>query len=406
MNRLRVGVVGGSIAGTTAAVLLNRLGFDVTVLERTSGLEERGGGIAVPHQVIADLVSRDLVDGAFRGVEAPHRAWCTKDGEVVLGRTLAVQPLNTVALHWGLLYDQLRARLPEFAYQQGRDVVGVSAEGATSTVELAGGETATFDLVIGADGYRSRLRRQLFPEAETHYSGYPAWRGTIDESAIEDAEPVDSSMQTVGTPQGHAPFYLVPGKQGQVEKGKRRLNWLWYEGSGASDAVLERVDEDGRQSVRAIAPGELSGSQRDVLVRLAHEHLPPWHRNVVLDTPLPYLQPLVDLRLTSYVSGSVCVIGDAASVARPHTGSGTRKALEDAYALADALAGAPDLATGLAEFDTARCAAGTALVDLGAELGNEQVLSAPRWDAMDQAEFAAWFGRAAVSGAWYVGRRS
>ncbi len=405
MRGVRVGIVGGSIAGTTAAVLLNRAGFDVTVLERTHGLEERGGGIAVPQQVITDLLSRELVDDSFRGVEAPLRHWCTKDGEAELGRTLAVQPLNTVALHWGLLYDQLRVRLPESAYQRGQEVLSVTTADATATMQLAGGKSAAFDLVIAADGYRSRLRRQLFPDAEAHYGGYPAWRGTIDESALKDARPVGQSMQTVGTPRGHAPFYLVPGKRGEIAVGQRRLNWLWYEGSGATDAVLERVDDDGQRSIRAVAPGELSGSQRAVLVDLAERYLPPWHRDVVLSTLNPYVQPLYDLRLSSYVSGSVCVVGDAASVARPHTGSGTRKALEDAYALADALAGAEDLASGLAGFDAIRRTAGTALVDLGQELGDEQVVHAPAWDAMNQEEFADWFSGAAVSNAWYVGRR-
>ncbi len=60
---LKVGIVGGSIAGCTVAIELSRLGCEVTLFERTGDeLKDRGAGIGIPKSVLETLVSRDLVD--------------------------------------------------------------------------------------------------------------------------------------------------------------------------------------------------------------------------------------------------------------------------------------------------------------------------------------------------------
>ena len=63
VKRLKVGVIGGSIAGCTTAIELLRLGCDVTLLERTGEeLKDRGAGIGVPSSVMDTFITRDLVD--------------------------------------------------------------------------------------------------------------------------------------------------------------------------------------------------------------------------------------------------------------------------------------------------------------------------------------------------------
>jgi 2-polyprenyl-6-methoxyphenol hydroxylase-like FAD-dependent oxidoreductase len=66
MKRLDVAVVGGSVAGCSAAALLDRAGHDVHVYERSrGGLVGRGGGIATPTPVLASLIEQDLLDRDF-----------------------------------------------------------------------------------------------------------------------------------------------------------------------------------------------------------------------------------------------------------------------------------------------------------------------------------------------------
>jgi 2-polyprenyl-6-methoxyphenol hydroxylase-like FAD-dependent oxidoreductase len=402
LRGLRIGVIGGSIAGTAVAVLLSRSSQDVTVFERSSGLVERGGGIGLEFSGIRKLVALDLIDRDMPQVRAPKRIWRVKDGEQRLGRLLKRQQMSVAAAHWGLLYNQLLARMDPRDYRIGVPVERVERRSAGPSVRTADGAQHSFDIVVGADGYRSQTRQQLFPGVMQSYAGYCAWRGIIDESDLPDATPVDQAMHIIGTRNGHAPFYVVPGRGGETARGARRLNWLWYD-AGVPDEVLGLVrSADGRAHVDAVPPGGMTKRQRNYLREIAEKQLPPWHRDVIRTTPKPYIQPLYDLPLKHYVEGRVCLLGDAAAIARPHTGSGTLKALEDAIALARAVEKETSIEAALARYDSERGSVGRQLVRLGQELGREQVVDPPRWAELDEARFDEWFERGATSIAWYA----
>ena len=118
--------------------------------------------------------------------------------------------------------------------------------------------------------------------------------------------------------------------------------------------------------------------------------MPAWHHEVIAQTELPYLQPIYSVRPERIAGQRICLIGDAACLASPHTGSGGTKAIEDAFALARALADTGDPVQALRRYDAERTAAGNALVDLGRTLGREQVTEAPNWSEFDQSTFESW----------------
>ncbi|WP_300014680.1 FAD-dependent monooxygenase [Pseudonocardia sp.] len=397
-TRLRIGIVGGSIGGTTAAVLLGRQGHDVIVFERSrSLLEGRGAGIGLPRALVARLKEVDLLDPTMQGLSAPARVWCVKDGASHLGRVLQVQPMFVDLHHWGLVHRQVLRRADEVDYRQGAEVDVVADTGSGAAVHLVDGGVEDFDVVIGADGYRSRVRAALFPDIRPTYAGYPAWRGIVEEAELADPGPVEEAFQSPATPHGHAPFYLVPGVDGATERGGRRLNWLWYD-AGVPDDVLGVVrNADGHVEVAAVNPGEeMPRVQREYLDEITRDQMPPWHRDVILQTPKPYMQPVYDLELGHYVRGRICLLGDAGTLARPHTASGTTKAIQDAFALAEAFAAsAGAVPEALAAYDTARPAAGRELVQLGRTLGRQQVLDPPVWSDLDEAGFEEWLAHGA-----------
>jgi len=152
MAGLRVGIVGGSIAGCAAAAAVSRSGHEVTVFERSPArLLSRGLGIGTQAGVFGELVRRDMIGAGFphRPYDGPIR-WIVKHpaweplGYVVL----AVQPTAAgavMAMHWGDLFDSLRSRVPDAAYRAGALVTGVVPGSDGATVEVGGDRTHSFD---------------------------------------------------------------------------------------------------------------------------------------------------------------------------------------------------------------------------------------------------------------------
>jgi 2-polyprenyl-6-methoxyphenol hydroxylase-like FAD-dependent oxidoreductase len=133
---------------------------------------------------------------------------------------------------------------------------------------------------------------------------------------------------------------------------------------------------------------------------VAGELLPPyWGDLVRLTAPDELaLQPMYDFTAPRYATGRFMLAGDAATVARPHTGAGAVKALQDGVAIESAFRAAPALDGVLAAYDDSRTAAGGALVGLGRSLGRALVQETPEWGELDQAGLEAWWAQADGTG--------
>ena len=179
-TKLKIGIVGGSIAGCSAAILLLRAGHDVVVYERSRGtLVGRGGGIATTSAVLNDLIDQDIIDADFPNFTTTTMPFTGKRSPTDrLGHTAWEFPLDLQAFHWSALWNNLRKRVPNEVYRQGQPVVSAQmTDDASVRVQIEGGEEAVFDLVLFADGYQSLGRQSLFPEFELSYRGYMLWRG-------------------------------------------------------------------------------------------------------------------------------------------------------------------------------------------------------------------------------------
>ena len=86
--------------------------------------------------------------------------------------------------NWGGLWRALRERVSNERYIDGAHVIAIEADGDGMAVELEGGRRDRFDVVFGADGYRSRVRTLLHPESAPQFAGYVLWRGNFPESEL------------------------------------------------------------------------------------------------------------------------------------------------------------------------------------------------------------------------------
>ena len=403
---LRVGIIGGAIAGCTIAGLLVRAGCNVAVFERsTSNLEDRGVGLSMKISSLNELKQRDMIDQdmpflpVWRRIFArPHAGEPPDDSPWDI---FWDEPVAIHANHWGVLYRDLRQRVPDRVYHQGSEVTGL-AEMADGTVEvnLADGTNHSFDLVICADGHDSVGRRVLYPDDEIQLTTYFTWRGMIDEWNVPRTDIFEETMTFFGYETGHGFIYFVPSPEHGRTIGKRRLNWAFQETITGKDVPGVPPDENGYVQ-KGLAPGAATPDQIEYCRAVARQHFPAYFADIVDLTPQPFTQPIRDMGVPGYVRGNICLMGDAAILARPHIGAGASKALDDAIALADALTSHDTLSAALAAWETARSAVGNELLDLGRSLGKHIVEAPPPWATMDEASMVEWWQEVIGDRHWF-----
>jgi 2-polyprenyl-6-methoxyphenol hydroxylase-like FAD-dependent oxidoreductase len=366
---LRIGVVGGSLGGLFAATLLTRAGHDVTVLERSAtGLARRGAGLVAQQELFDILARLGLTEVTGSGVVAHERITLDRRGEVAYR-----DPSPQTQLSWDYLYEGLRALIPDDRYLLGRSVTAVERRGRETVVRMAEGRSSSFDLVIGADGLNSVTRNAVIPQRTANrYVGYVTWRGLVPEAALpKDAARTLLERFTFYTgPHAHMLGYLVPGPDGEVARGARRYNWVWYR-SLAHSELEELLRTSGRAATGgSLAPGDLPSDRRDRLVAAAASELPPQFAQAVSAEPEPFLQAIYDYVAPQMAADGVALLGDAAVVVRPHTAMGAAKAAGDAMALADLLESEPSMTDALRKYDQDRLPVGRAIARYGQQLGS------------------------------------
>jgi 2-polyprenyl-6-methoxyphenol hydroxylase-like FAD-dependent oxidoreductase len=313
-------VIGGGIGGLTAGVALRRKGWDVTVLERAATIDPVGSGLAVAANALKALDTLGLGDRirvlsrlqGQVGIRAADGRWLVRtSGE------------DAVARYGDSVVVTLRATLMDVLV----DALGpdhLRLDTTVSEVDAFGGVVRTgagefeADLIVGADGIRSVVRRALFPgHPDPAYSGVTAWRALVDQG--------DLTVQSMES-WGRGKVFGVHPLAGDV---------VYVYATDVSPAGAVHEDE------------------RAELVRRFgdwHEPIPTLLRAAdpakIIRGDVHYF----DTAPPAYHQGRVALVGDAAHAMTPNLGQGACQAIEDAIVLAH-LAGERD---GLAAYTAAR----------------------------------------------------
>ena len=320
----RAVIVGAGIGGLTTAIGLHRAGWSVTVLERWPQIVGIGAALGMWPSAQQGL-GRVGLDDEFRrnSVPAAGGALYARDGRKLVGFPDGSARMPKVRLI-------SRRRLMELLVERasGIDIqTAVRADPDTLRAALADG-----DVLVGADGLRSTVRRTFLPSAaEPRYSGLVGWRGQVDFESGGYGETWGDGALFGNTPvePGRTNFYAaVPVPAGELPR---------YD------------DPDGEITAPGVGFAELAERYRgwrDPIGRILAEANP----DDVLRHPIYDLGPA----LPTFVGGKVAVLGDAAHAMTPHLGRGACEAILDAVALVDQLTSQHDVAAALAGYNTQR----------------------------------------------------
>lgn len=332
----RVLVVGAGIAGDALAVLLDRQGWDVTVVEIAPGVREGGHTVdlrAGSREVLArmgvlDAVLDDLVDQ--RGI-----AWVGARGEV-----RAAMPVEAVDGQGFVSREEvLRTDLARSLHEAGSDridyryadtVEAIEQKGDTVQVRFRSGGLEEFALVVGADGTHSRVRSLLWGPEECFRRPLGLAHAWFTLGETEATPPLDGWFLVHNAPGGRL-VNARPARQGAQEAG------FSFRTSGplpsrrdrsAQIALLQRTFRDvGWRAEELVArAGDAQDFSLETIDQIA---VPCWHE------------------------GRVVLLGDSAWCASPLSGLGTALALLGAEALAEELGdGTPSVGPALSAFES------------------------------------------------------
>jgi 3-hydroxybenzoate 6-monooxygenase len=329
-------IVGGGIGGLTAALALARQSRDVHVLEKGEDFTEIGAGLQLAPNATRVLSALGVMDAVAAHAVFPARLlWMD---------ALAEKPISAIDLgdafqarfrqrYLVMHRSDLLAVLLEACRASGhvtleakRDVVAVEDHGGTAVARCADGAVFETELLVGADGLWSRIRR-LVSGDRPNAAPYVAYRGTLPIDQISPHAGHETVVMWVG-PSMH--FVQYPIRRGEV-----------FNQVAVFRSKRYRPDSDDWGQVEELEAhfAQCCGYIRDCIKLMWRDkRWPMFDRE-----PIP-----------NWVKGRIVLLGDAAHAMFQYIAQGACQAIEDGARLAREVATQPDIPAALAAYQEAR----------------------------------------------------
>ncbi|SEK51143.1 salicylate hydroxylase [Roseovarius azorensis] len=327
LKTLRIVVIGAGIGGLAVARALALRGAEVTVLEQALEIAEVGAGLQISPNGFAVLRALGLEDG-LRAQAVQAQTVSLRDyrrGEVLRLDLGALDSRDYYFAHRadliGVLADGARAAGVRLRLMQ---KVAETVGGAPAQVQLANGASLSADLIIGADGLHSVVRRALNGASEPLFTRQVAWRATVPNQSGRGPE-----AQVHMGPLRHVVSYPL--------RGGRMINLVAVQ-ERAAWAEESWSQKDDPMALRA-AFGDFGSEVKNLLEAVEEVHLWGLFRHPVARV---------------WQGGGLAILGDAAHPTLPFMAQGASMALEDGWVLADCLAGEGPLDARLARYQLLR----------------------------------------------------
>jgi salicylate hydroxylase len=356
-------IAGAGISGLSAAIALSKAGFRVSVYERADTLEEFGAGLQLTPNATRILSRLGVLERVGAFASKPHAVLVLRGSDNV---ELIKMPLDDVEFRWGAPYlvihraDLQRALVEALCDQScielslGTTVIDFANDGGRLSVGLARGLTQTrddADLLIGADGFRSRVRDKLGfgAQDQAEFSGRVAYRAIVDSGDTN--------------PQWTQNVILRLGKDAHLVqyplRGGSMINLV-----ATIRSPLPTAGADERADHLSLERAFAGWSKEARLLTKTPAQWRPW--------PLYHRPPI-----SSFSLGRVALVGDAAHPMAPFLAQGAAQAIEDSGALARILAQVRDIPAALSIYSRDRVARAGRVQREALKLGRIYHMSGP-----------------------------
>ncbi len=322
MGTLKIGIAGGGVGGLAAAIALRQQGHEVTVYEQAKGFSKVGADINLTPNVVRAIdglgAGKAIRERGARPTFRISRDWDTGKETSRLGMSeVAEQQYGApqVTIHRSDIIDALAEQFPMNQIQFGKRIRSLQQGDDGVTLAFEDGSSATFDVVVGADGIHSRVRTALFGEEHPRFTGVVSFRSVVPTERVKQVPEIEAFTKWWG-PNPHSQIVTFPLNQGK--------DTFIFATTGQDSWTEESWTSEGDVN-------ELRGFYKD------------FHPDAraLLDACDSTLKSALYERepLAQWSVGTVTLLGDACHPMLPFMAQGAGMAIEDAVVLGRALAG-------------------------------------------------------------------
>jgi 2-polyprenyl-6-methoxyphenol hydroxylase-like FAD-dependent oxidoreductase len=347
----KVLIVGGGIGGLSAGIALGKAGFDVTIAELQPQFNVYGVGIIQQANALRALDTLGVADEAMRrGSPYGKVKMCTPTGHMFA--EAGTPPIGRFPSHNGIsrkiLHDVLfeAATAAGVQFKMGTTVEKLDNNSNAADVVFTNGETASYDLLIAADGVHSKVRTMEFGVYKPEYVGLSVWRYPFKRP---------DNLET---------GYMYFGK-------KSKIGIIPMTADACYMFIVSAEGDNYKNFTEEELLSKCRGYMQEYPVPMVQQLI-----EQVTDAKLVNYRPMETLHMQPpWYKNRVVVIGDAAHATIPQLGSGAALAIEDAVVLSELLQAEQTLPQMMEAFMQRRYQRCKMVVDASETLG--------RWELME-----------------------
>ncbi|WP_284141043.1 NAD(P)/FAD-dependent oxidoreductase [Virgibacillus sp. LDC-1] len=309
-------IVGASLSGLMTGIALAQEGLYVTILEKVGENRIGGSGLRVNGGTIGRSKTEKLL------------------------KNLVSNGKSTVQL-WSTIESRLRAEAKKdnkITLRYDTRVVNVNQDDESVWALTDQGETIHGDLLIGADGHNSQVRKYIAPhKPNATYAGYMGWIASMSENDLPKHLLPSTHKPAVEMFDSYDGFKfgsIIEKKDDSADSGSRRIGCTWYD--NRQSALLRRLGcVEGMVVRHSLNGADIPESTLKELANRAANWPEPWRSAALhgIETHTLIGIPIKEYVPDRLVKGRIALVGDAAHVPAPVTASGFNESLQDAVAL-------------------------------------------------------------------------